>query len=116
MVAGGSLAGRRVVATSIQGGDGSAPVAGPFPSPLATPILAGMVGRFTSRVFIGRAEELRRLAVTLDRAEQEQPQLVLLAGDAGWARLGCWSNLPTGPSSAGRGCWLAGVWSLAMLR
>jgi predicted ATPase len=86
VVAGGSLAGRRVVATSIQGGDGSAPVAGPFPSPLATPILAGMVGRFTSRVFIGRAEELRRLAVTLDRAEQEQPQLVLLAGDAGMGK------------------------------
>jgi DNA-binding CsgD family transcriptional regulator/tetratricopeptide (TPR) repeat protein len=42
-----------------------------------------MAGGFTSRAFIGRAEELRRLAVTLDRAEQEQPQLVLLAGDAG---------------------------------
>jgi tetratricopeptide (TPR) repeat protein len=42
-----------------------------------------MAGGFTSRAFIGRAEELRRLAATLDRAEQEQPQLVLLAGDAG---------------------------------
>jgi predicted ATPase len=42
-----------------------------------------MAGGFTSRAFIGRAEELRRLAATLDRAEQDQPQLVLLAGDAG---------------------------------
>jgi DNA-binding CsgD family transcriptional regulator len=42
-----------------------------------------MAGGFTSRAFIGRAEELRRLAATLGRAEQEQPQLVLLAGDAG---------------------------------
>src|SRR5215204_5379964 len=45
-----------------------------------------MAGGFTSRAFIGRAEELRRLAVTLDRAEQEQPQLVLLAGDAGMGK------------------------------
>jgi DNA-binding CsgD family transcriptional regulator len=74
------------VACSIQGGDGSAQVAGPFPSPLAAPILAGMAGGFTSRVFIGRAEELRRLAATLDRAEQEQPQVVLLAGDAGMGK------------------------------
>jgi DNA-binding NarL/FixJ family response regulator/tetratricopeptide (TPR) repeat protein len=42
-----------------------------------------MAGGYTSRAFIGRAEELRRLAATLDHAEQEQPQLVLLAGDAG---------------------------------
>ena len=42
-----------------------------------------MAGGYTSRAFIGRAEELRRLAATLDRAEQELPQLVLLAGDAG---------------------------------
>jgi DNA-binding CsgD family transcriptional regulator/tetratricopeptide (TPR) repeat protein len=42
-----------------------------------------MAGGFTSRAFIGRAEELRRLAATLDRAEQGQPQLVLVAGDAG---------------------------------
>jgi DNA-binding CsgD family transcriptional regulator/tetratricopeptide (TPR) repeat protein len=62
---------------------GSAQVAGPFPSPLAAAILAGMAGGFTSRAFIGRAEELRRLAATLDRAEQAQPQLVLVAGDAG---------------------------------
>jgi AAA ATPase domain len=78
--------GERAVACSIQGGDGSAQVAGPFPSPLAAPILAGMAGGFTSRVFIGRAEELRRLAATLDRAEQEQPQVVLLAGDAGMGK------------------------------
>jgi DNA-binding CsgD family transcriptional regulator/tetratricopeptide (TPR) repeat protein len=45
-----------------------------------------MAGGFTSRAFIGRAEELRRLAATLDRAEQEQPQLVLLAGDAGMGK------------------------------
>jgi hypothetical protein len=86
VVAGGSLAGRRVVATSIQGGDGSAQVAGPYPSQLAVPILAGMAGGYTSRAFIGRAEELRRLAATLDRAEQDQPQLVLLAGDAGMGK------------------------------
>jgi predicted ATPase len=61
-------------------------VAGPFPSPLAAPILAGMAGGYTSRAFIGWAEELRRLAATLDRAEQEQPQLVLLAGDAGMGK------------------------------
>jgi DNA-binding CsgD family transcriptional regulator len=42
-----------------------------------------MAGGFTSQAFIGRAEELQRLAATLDRAEQDQPQLVLLAGDAG---------------------------------
>src|SRR5215207_9276443 len=42
-----------------------------------------MAGGFTSRAFIGRAEELQRLAARLDRSEQEQPQLVLLAGDAG---------------------------------
>jgi DNA-binding CsgD family transcriptional regulator len=42
-----------------------------------------MAGGFTSRAFIGRAEELRRLGAALDRAEQDQPQLVLLAGDAG---------------------------------
>jgi Cdc6-like AAA superfamily ATPase len=65
---------------------GSAQAAGPFPSPLAAPILAGMAGGYTSRVFIGRAEELRRLAAALDRAEQERPQLVLVAGDAGMGK------------------------------
>src|SRR5215218_6575047 len=62
---------------------GSVQVAGPFPSPLAAAILAGMAGGFTSQQFIGRADELRRLEVVLDRAEQGRPQLVLLAGDAG---------------------------------
>jgi DNA-binding CsgD family transcriptional regulator len=42
-----------------------------------------MAGGFTSQEFIGRAEELGRLKVVLDRAEQGRPQLVLLAGDAG---------------------------------
>jgi DNA-binding CsgD family transcriptional regulator/tetratricopeptide (TPR) repeat protein len=74
------------VANRVQGGDGSAQVAGPFPSSLAAAILAGMAGGYTSRAFIGRAEELRRLAATLDRAEQDQPQLVLLAGDAGMGK------------------------------
>jgi tetratricopeptide (TPR) repeat protein len=60
--------------------------AGPFPSPLVAAILAGMAGGYTSRAFIGRAEELGRLGATLDRAEQEQPQLVLLAGDAGMGK------------------------------
>jgi predicted ATPase len=45
-----------------------------------------MAGGYTSRAFIGRAKELRRLGVTLDRAEQDQPQLVLLAGDAGMGK------------------------------
>jgi predicted ATPase len=57
--------------------------AGPFPSPLAAAILAGMAGGFTSQEFIGRADELGRLEVVLERAEQGRPQLVLLAGEAG---------------------------------
>jgi DNA-binding CsgD family transcriptional regulator/tetratricopeptide (TPR) repeat protein len=62
---------------------GSAQTVGPFPSPLAAAILAGMAGGFTSQEFIGRAAELDRLKVVLDRAEQGRPQLVLLAGEAG---------------------------------
>jgi predicted ATPase len=62
---------------------GSAQTAGPFPSPLAAAILAGMAGGFTSQEFIGRAAELQRLEAVLDRAEQGRPQVVLLAGDAG---------------------------------
>ena len=62
---------------------GSAQLAGPFPSPLAAPILAGMTGEFRAQGFIGRADELGRLKATLDRAEQRRPQVVLLAGDAG---------------------------------
>jgi predicted ATPase len=58
-------------------------VAGPFPSPLAAAILAGMTGGFIPQGFIGRADELGRLEATLQRAEQGRPQLVLLAGDAG---------------------------------
>ena len=42
-----------------------------------------MAGGLTSQEFIGRADELRRLTATLDRAEHGWPQLVLLAGDAG---------------------------------
>jgi DNA-binding CsgD family transcriptional regulator/tetratricopeptide (TPR) repeat protein len=45
-----------------------------------------MSGGFTSHAFIGRAEELWRLAATLDRAEQGRPQLVLLAGEAGMGK------------------------------
>src|SRR5215211_2031493 len=33
--------------------------------------------------FVGRAEELARLLAALERAEQGQPAMVLLAGDAG---------------------------------
>jgi DNA-binding CsgD family transcriptional regulator len=69
--------------TGTQGGDGSAQVAGPFLSPLAAAILAGMAGGFTSSVLIGRAVEVGRLDATLDRAEQGRPQVVVLAGDAG---------------------------------
>jgi predicted ATPase len=57
--------------------------AGPFPSPLAAAILAGMAGGFTPEAFIGRAAELGRLKGALDRAEHGRPQVVLLAGDAG---------------------------------
>ena len=46
-------------------------------------ILAGMAGGFPSSAFIGRASELQRLEAVLDRAEQDRPQVVLLAGDAG---------------------------------
>jgi predicted ATPase len=42
-----------------------------------------MSGGFTSQAFIGRADELQRLAATLERAEQGRPRLVLLAGEAG---------------------------------
>jgi DNA-binding NarL/FixJ family response regulator len=65
------------------GRDGPAEIAGPFSSSLAAAILAGMAGGFTSPAFIGRVEELSRLAGILDRAEQARPQLVLVAGDAG---------------------------------
>ena len=58
-------------------------VAGPFPSPLAAAILAGMAGGFTPEAFIGRAAELGRVKGALDRAEHGRPQVVLLAGDAG---------------------------------
>ena len=62
---------------------GPAQLADPFPSPLATPILAGMTGGFIPQGFTGRADELGRLEATLDRAEQRRPQVLLLAGDAG---------------------------------
>jgi len=42
-----------------------------------------MRGGFTSQAFIGRADELHRLATTLERAEEGRPRLVLLAGEAG---------------------------------
>jgi predicted ATPase len=42
-----------------------------------------MTGGFIPQGFIGRADELGRLEATLDRAEQGQPQVMLLAGDAG---------------------------------
>jgi DNA-binding NarL/FixJ family response regulator/tetratricopeptide (TPR) repeat protein len=42
-----------------------------------------MAGEFPSAAFIGRASELQRLEAVLDRAEQDRPQVVLLAGDAG---------------------------------
>jgi hypothetical protein len=42
-----------------------------------------MAGGFPSSAFIGRASELQRLEAVLDRAERDQPRVVLLAGDAG---------------------------------
>jgi DNA-binding CsgD family transcriptional regulator/tetratricopeptide (TPR) repeat protein len=42
-----------------------------------------MSGGFTSQAFIGRADELQRLAATLERAAQGRPRLMLLAGEAG---------------------------------
>jgi predicted ATPase len=69
------------VASTIR--SGSAQAAGPFPFPLAAAILAGMTGGFPPGAFIGRAAELQRLEAILGRAERGQPQLVLVAGDAG---------------------------------
>ena len=63
--------------------NGPATRAGPFPSPLAVAILAGMAGGYTSQQFIGRAAELGRLEAALEQAGQGRPQLVLVAGDAG---------------------------------
>jgi DNA-binding CsgD family transcriptional regulator len=42
-----------------------------------------MAGGLATSPFVGRAEELGRLDATLDRAERDQPRVVLLAGDAG---------------------------------
>jgi len=46
-------------------------------------ILTGMAGELPSSAFVGRAVELRRLDVVLERAEQGRPQVVLVSGDAG---------------------------------
>jgi predicted ATPase len=54
-----------------------------FPSWSRDLILAGMPGGFTTPAFIGRTDELRRLAAILDQAEHGRPQLVLLTGEAG---------------------------------
>jgi DNA-binding CsgD family transcriptional regulator len=45
-------------------------------------ILAGMVAAGSGK-FVGRVEELARLLTALERAEQGQPAMVLVSGDAG---------------------------------
>jgi len=55
----------------------------PFPFPRAAAILAGMAGESRQAGFVGRAVELRRLDLALERAGQGSPQVVLVAGDAG---------------------------------
>ncbi|HKP99797.1 MAG TPA: AAA family ATPase, partial [Actinomycetes bacterium] len=42
-----------------------------------------MAGEFPSSAFVGRAVELGQLDAVLDRVERGQPQVVLVAGDAG---------------------------------
>jgi DNA-binding CsgD family transcriptional regulator len=42
-----------------------------------------MAGEFPSSAFVGRAVELGQLDTVLDRVERGQPQVVLVAGDAG---------------------------------
>jgi DNA-binding CsgD family transcriptional regulator len=42
-----------------------------------------MAGEFPSSAFVGRAVELGRLDAALERAEQQRPQVVLVAGEAG---------------------------------
>ena len=90
-------------------GSGSAQVAGPFPSPLAAAILAGMAGGFTSAVFIGRADEVGRLDATLGRAEQGRPQVVVLAGDAGMGKTRLLLEFADRASGVDRGCLPVGV-------
>jgi len=63
-----------------------------------------MAGELPSSAFVGRAVELRRLDEVLDRAEQESPQVVLLAGDAGVARPACCWPLPAALVGVGCGC------------
>jgi DNA-binding CsgD family transcriptional regulator len=53
-----------------------------FPSGSSDFILAGMAVASSDR-FVGRDEELTRLLAALQRAEQGQPAMVLVAGDAG---------------------------------
>jgi hypothetical protein len=39
--------------------------------------------------------------------------MVLVAGDAGWARAGCSPSWPTRRGAEGRRCWSAGAWRSA---
>ena len=58
----------------------------------------------TSSAFVGRAAELRRLDLALERAGQGSPQVVLVAGDAGVGKTRLLLRSPTGPAGAGCGC------------
>ena len=68
-----------------------------------------MAGGFTTQTFIGRADELRRLAGTLDRAEQGWPQVVLLAGAAGIGKTRLLLEFADRAGRRGvRACWSGG--------
>jgi DNA-binding CsgD family transcriptional regulator len=62
---------------------GRGEAADPFRFQRVAAILTGMAGELPSSAFVGRAVELRRLDVVLERAEQGRPQVVLVSGDAG---------------------------------
>jgi tetratricopeptide (TPR) repeat protein len=57
--------------------------AGSFASPAGGAILVGMTATLTSPTFVGRTEELARLAAAGDRATGGSPTAVLIGGEAG---------------------------------
>jgi hypothetical protein len=57
--------------------------AGSFASGAAGAILVGMTATLTSPTFVGRTEELARLAAAVERAAGDVPTSVLIGGEAG---------------------------------
>jgi DNA-binding CsgD family transcriptional regulator/tetratricopeptide (TPR) repeat protein len=57
--------------------------AGSFASPLTGAILGDMTATLSSSTFVGRTEELARLAAAADRAAAGTPTAVLIGGEAG---------------------------------